>query len=115
MSISSIMKLVGLSGSLGNETAKASNSSKSPILGIAAGVLGTAFPAAGMVMGILNSIGLDSIEKTNPEAAEEIKKYMEEYNSNMEALANEASQIERFTRHMSAEEVDESGKGQGYW
>lgn len=113
--IDSIMKMVGLSGSLGNEASKASNENKSPVLGLAAAVLGTAFPAAGMVMGILDSVFAGEKDINDPVVQGEIKSYLDEYKERMAELAQEAAKIDKFVEHMSAEEVDDAGKDQGFW
>ena len=114
--IGSILKLVGLSGSMGNATANASQSSRSPVLGLAAGIVGTAFPPAGIAMALLSSTGaLDSIAKDDPETASKLKQHLDEYEREMEKYVAQAAAIDNFVDHMSDDQVDAFGQSQDYF
>ena len=113
--IQSVMKLVGLGGSLGG--AVGGKEDGSGILSIASGILTTAYPPAGMALGLMASIPglLDFAKEQDPEKGEQLEESMTEYYAAMESLAEEAKKVDALVDQMSDEQVHNFGRQQGYF
>ena len=111
MNLGNLGKLVGMAGDMGSN-----NSKDSGVMSLVSMAVGTAFPPAGMVLGLLSSTGImDSLTKSHPEEAAQIKDNLDKFEEAMNNILKQAKNIDRYVDHLSDAQVDEKGKKSGYF
>lgn len=114
MNLGALGKLIGIAGDVGGQNSKSGGGSA--ITGLASTLIGSAFPPAGMVMGLLSSTGImDSLFSSHPEEAQQIQEQMNEFDKALEEMMQQAKNIDRYVDHMSDEEVNARGEQAGYF
>jgi hypothetical protein len=111
MNLKNLGKLVGMAGDMGSN-----NSKDSGIMSLVSMAIGTAFPPAGMILGILSSTGImDTLTQKHPEEAEQLKDQIDKFEEAMNEILKQAKNIDRYVDHLSDAQVDDKGKKSGYF